>query len=137
MPPRLSVVIKSYNHAPFVAQTIQSVLDQSFQDFEIVVTDDASTDGTADVIRTFADPRISLEVLPHNRGISAAMNETLARARGELIAILNSDDYALPGRLERQVAYLDMHPEIGAVFALARPVDDSGEPAADFSPFRA
>jgi glycosyltransferase involved in cell wall biosynthesis len=137
MAPRVSVVIKAYNHAPFVAQTIQSVLDQSFQDFEIVVTDDASTDGTADVVSTFADPRISLEVLPHNRGISGAMNATLARARGELIAILNSDDYALPGRLERQVAYLDAHPDVGAVFAMPRTVDESGAPTAAFSPFRA
>lgn len=136
MAPRVSVVIKSYNHAQFVAQAIQSVLDQSFQDFEIIATDDGSNDGTADVIRSFAEPRISLEVFPANRGISAAMNATLARARGELIAILNSDDYALPGRLERQAAFLDAHPNAGAVFAMPKPVDESGSPAASFFDFR-
>jgi glycosyltransferase involved in cell wall biosynthesis len=133
---RVSVLIKSYNHAQFVAQTIQSVLDQSFQDFEIVVTDDGSTDGTPDVIRSFADPRISLDVLPSNRGISAAMNATLARARGELVAILNSDDYALPDRLEWQVAFFDAHPDMGAVFTMPKVVDESGAPTASFFDFR-
>jgi len=137
MTPRVSVVIKSYNHAAFVAQAIQSVLDQSFQDFEIVVTDDASTDGTADVIRAFADPRIRLDVFPENRGIPAAMNATLARARGGLIAILNSDDYALPGRLARQVSFLDAHPGVGAVFTMPRTVGESGAQTANFVDFRA
>jgi glycosyltransferase involved in cell wall biosynthesis len=136
MSPRVSVVIKSYNHATFVAQSIQSILDQSFQDFEIVVTDDASNDGTPDVIRSFADPRINLQVFPKNRGISAAMNATLARARGELIAILNSDDYALPGRLERQVAFLDANPDIAAVFTMPMAVDENGAPTAPFFDFR-
>jgi len=136
MAPRVSVVVKSYNHAQFVAQTIQSILDQSFQDFEIIVTDDASTDGTPDIIRSFADARISLDVFPINRGISAAMNATLARARGELIAILNSDDYALPGRLERQVAFLDAYPNIGAVFTMPKIIDESGSPTASFFDFR-
>ena len=136
MAPRVSVVVKSYNHAQFVAQTIQSILDQSFQDFEIIVTDDASTDGTPDIIRSFADARISLDVFPINRGISAAMNATLARARGELIAILNSDDYALPGRLERQVAFLDAYPNIGAVFTMPKIIAESGSPTASFFDFR-
>src|SRR5215470_442947 len=108
--PKVSVVVKSYNHDAYVGETIQSVLDQSFQDFEIVVTDDGSTDGTPDVIRQFADPRIHMQVFEKNRGISIAMNETIARARGEFIAILNSDDFALPGRLERQVALLSAKP---------------------------
>lgn len=137
MAPRVSVIIKSYNHAAFVAQSIRSVLDQSFQDFEIVVTDDASTDGSADIIRSFADPRISLVVFPRNRGIAAAMNATLARAHGAFIAILNSDDYALPGRLERQVAFLDAHPDTAGVFAMARAVDESGADTANYVDFRA
>ena len=133
--PRVSVVIKSYNHAAYVGQTIQSILDQSFQDFEIVVTDDGSTDGTADVIRRFADPRIHLRVFEQNRGISTAMNATIARARGEYIAILNSDDFALPGRLERQVACLRANSAIAAVFGLPRTVDEAGEPTRSFFDF--
>ncbi len=135
MHPQVSVVIKAYNHAAYIGETIQSILDQSFQDFEIVVTDDGSTDGTANVIRGFTDPRIHLQVFDENRGISNAMNATIARARGEFIAILNSDDFALPGRLERQVAFLIANPEIGAVFGLPRIVDESGQPTKSFFDF--
>src|SRR3954467_8727117 len=135
MTPQVSVVIKSYNHAAFVGEAIQSILDQSFQDFEIVITDDGSTDGTPDVIRRFADPRIHLGVPDKNRGISIAMNETIARARGEFIAILNSDDFALPGRLQRQADFLVSNPQIAAVFTLPKIVDDLGQPAVSFFDF--
>ncbi len=133
--PTVSVVVKAYNHAPYVAQTIRSVLDQSFQDFEIVVTDDGSTDATPDVIRSFRDPRIRFERFERNRGISMAMNATVARARGDFIAILNSDDYALPGRLETQVTFLRDHPNVAAVFGAPRQVDESGEPVTGYEPF--
>jgi glycosyltransferase involved in cell wall biosynthesis len=135
MDPQVSVVIKSYNHAAYVGETIQSILDQSFQDFEIVVTDDGSIDGTPDVIRQFADSRIHLQVLEKNRGISIAMNETIARARGEFIAILNSDDFALPGRLKRQVGFLRASPEIAGVFGLPRFVDEAGQPTRSYFDF--
>jgi glycosyltransferase involved in cell wall biosynthesis len=133
--PQVSVVVKSYNHAAFIGETIRSILDQSFQDFEIVVTDDGSSDGTPDVVRAFSDPRIRLEVFPHNRGISQAMNATIARARGKYIATLNSDDFALPGRLERQTAFLEAHPNIGAVFGLPCTVDERGQPTKSFFDF--
>lgn len=126
--PTVSVLIKSYNHARYVARTIESVLTQSFQDFEIVVTDDASTDGTLEVLRGFTDPRIKLTALPRNQGISGAMNATVARARGRYLAILNSDDFALPDRLRRQVAFLDAHPDISLVFGLPVTVDETGMP---------
>ncbi|WP_375415485.1 glycosyltransferase [uncultured Bradyrhizobium sp.] len=137
MTPKVSVAIKSFNHAAFIGQTIRSILEQSFQDFEIVVTDDGSTDGTPDVVRTFRDPRIDLYVSEHNRGISNAMNATIARARGEFVAILNSDDFALPGRLERQVAFLDAHPKIAVVFGMPLTVDESGAPTENYFDFRA
>jgi len=101
-----------------------------------VVTDDASSDGSPNVIRSFKDQRISLKVFPTNLGISTAMNATLARARGEFMAILNSDDYALPNRLERQVAFLDTHPNAGAVFAMPKIVDETGASTAGFFDFR-
>lgn len=135
MTPQVSVAIKSYNHAAFVGQTVQSVLDQSFQDFEIVVTDDGSSDGTPDVVRRFSDPRIHLRVLESNRGISVAMNETVARVRGEFVALLNSDDFALPGRLARQVEYLRSNPNVAAVFGLPRFVDELGQPTKGYFDF--
>jgi glycosyltransferase involved in cell wall biosynthesis len=120
------VVIKAFNHAAYVGEAIRSALDQSFQDFEIVVTDDGSRDGTADVIRQFTDPRISLEVSERNRGISIAMNSVIQRSRGEFVAILNSDDFFLPGKLAKQVQFLKENPGVAAVFGLARLVDDRG-----------
>ncbi len=135
MPVKVSVVVKSYNHAPYVHQTIQSVLDQSFQDFEIVVTDDGSTDGTPDIVRNFQDKRIKLEVLSRNNGISIAMNSVLARANGEYIAILNSDDYALPGRLKRQVTFLDSRPDVSALFGLPLAVDEYGNKSELYNDF--
>ncbi len=136
-PPTVSVLIKSYNHAAYIRQTIDSVLAQSFQDFEIVATDDASTDGTADILRTYKDPRLKLEVSPVNLGISGAMNATLARACGKYVAILNSDDWALPDRLERQIAYLEANPGVGLVFGLPRMVGERGEPVQGYNDFAA
>jgi glycosyltransferase involved in cell wall biosynthesis len=135
MAPQVSVIIKSYNHAAYVGETINSILGQSLQDFELVITDDASTDGTVEVIRGFSDPRIDLKVFEKNRGISAAMNDLVARARGEFVAILNSDDFALPGRLERQVEFLRAHPDIAAVFTLPKAVDEEGNPTKGFFDF--
>ncbi|OGT05329.1 MAG: hypothetical protein A2143_10015 [Gallionellales bacterium RBG_16_57_15] len=135
MSPKVSVVIKSYNHAPYIHQTIQSVLDQSFQDFEIVVTDDGSTDGTPDIVRQFRDRRIKLEVLPLNNGISLAMNSVLARATGEYIAILNSDDFSLPGRLEKQVFFLDGRSDVAALFGIPLVVDEDGNETKPYNDF--
>ena len=133
--PKVSVLVKAYNHAPYVRQTIESVLEQSFQDFEIVVTDDGSTDGTAEILKGYADPRIRFAALPENQGISAAMNATIARSRGRYLAILNSDDFLLPGRLERQAAYLDAQPDVSLVFGQPLTVDEAGRPAEAYNDF--
>jgi hypothetical protein len=133
--PLISVLVKAFNHAPFIRQTIDSILNQSLQDFEIVVTDDASTDGTPEIVRGFTDPRMRLQVLPRNLGISGAMNATIARARGRYFAILNSDDWALPGRLRRQVDFLEANPDVSLVFGLPQPVNDDGAPAEAYSDF--
>jgi len=126
MTPKVSVVMASYNHAAFVHEAIGSVLAQSYQDFELVITDDGSGDGTADVVRAVADPRIRLNAFTKNQGAGAAMNDAITRARGEYIAVLNSDDCFLPGKLQRQVDFLEAHPGIGAVFGLPQFVDEQG-----------
>lgn len=133
--PTVSVLVKAYNHAPYVRHTIESVLSQSFQDFEIVVADDGSNDGTLDILRSFTDPRINLEAHPRNLGISGAMNACIARARGRYLAILNTDDWALPDRLHRQVSFLDENPNISLVFGLPRPVGENDEPVAPYNDF--
>ena len=134
-PPTVSVLVKAYNHAPYIRQTIESILNQSWQDFEIVVTDDASTDGTLEILRGFTDPRIRLLAFTRNQGISGAMNATISRARGRYLAILNSDDWALPGRLRRQVEFLNRNPAVSLVFGLPRPVDESGQPTETYNDF--
>jgi glycosyltransferase involved in cell wall biosynthesis len=124
--PQVSVVMASYNHAQFVGDAIESVLQQSFQDFEFIITDDGSTDGTPDVIRRFIDSRIDLEVFTTNQGACEATNHCIDRARGNYVAVINSDDFFLPGKLARQVAILDAEPKLAAVFGLPHFVDEAG-----------
>ena len=123
--PRVSVVIPSYNHERYVRECIQSVLDQTYQDFEIIITDDGSSDGTVNAIREFDDPRIQLYTHARNKGACTALNSCIRRASGEYVAVLNSDDAWAPTKLEKQVAYLDNHPEIGAVFTKVSFVDEA------------
>lgn len=124
--PLVSVVVASYNHEAYVQECLQSVLDQDFQDFEIVVTDDGSSDQTVARILEVQDPRIRLNVLPHNRGACIATNDAILRSRGKYIAVLNSDDYFLPGKLSQQVAVLQAHLHLGAVFGLPAFVNEHG-----------
>ena len=131
--PRVSVIIPAYNHEKFVAQAIESVLQQTFQDFEIIITDDGSSDNTARVIKKFSDPRIRFFAFENNRGACVVANIALQHVQGEYVAILSSDDLFLPKKLETQVQFLDRHPEYGAVFSDAQLIDENGEPLQDES----
>ena len=85
--PRVSVIMPSYNHERFVGVAVQSILDQTFQDFEIIVTDDGSKDQSVEVIGSFTDPRIRFFRFEQNRGACAAMNNNVAQATGEYIGV--------------------------------------------------
>lgn len=126
--PTVSVIIPSYNHEKFIEECIQSVLNQSFQDFEIIITDDASTDLTIKVLEQFDDPRIKLFRHLSNQGASVATNNCIAHASGKYIAMLSSDDAWHPEKLAIQVEYLEQNPEIGAVFGKAEWIDETGQP---------
>lgn len=128
--PRVSVVMPSYNHEAFVAQAIESVLCQTYQDFEIVITDDASQDRSVEVIQSIKDPRIKLKSSPVNRGGAGTMNDTILRSQGEYICVLNTDDVFLPHKIELQLRYLESHPEVGAVFSRCGFIDEGGSPIA-------
>ena len=91
MLPTVSVCIPSFNHARFIGECIESVLSQSIQDFEVLVTDDASSDHSMDVIKAFKDPRVKVERHATTLGPSAAINSAVRRARGKYVAILGSD----------------------------------------------
>jgi glycosyltransferase involved in cell wall biosynthesis len=108
--PLVSVVIPAYNRATVLRRAIDSVLRQSFGDFEIIVVDDGSTDGTAAEASRCTDPRLSVLRLDANRGAAAARNSGIRAAAGALIAFLDSDDEWLPQKLERQVAALQRAP---------------------------
>ncbi len=123
---RVSVVIASYNHGKYIGEAIESVLSQDYQDFEIVITDDGSADDSVDQIRKFSDPRIRLFCFRTNRGACTATRNCLEHASGHYIAILNSDDVFLPGKLTKQVQFLDTHADVGAVFGHATVVDADG-----------
>ena len=122
--PRVSIIMPTFNLAPFLPAAIDSALAQTYTDYEIVVADDGSTDETPAVLAAYAGKIIS--VVQENRGVASARNLALARASGELIAYLDADDMWYPQKLERQVAHLDAHPEHGLVHSDTAIVDGDG-----------
>ncbi|WP_375510572.1 glycosyltransferase, partial [uncultured Nostoc sp.] len=133
--PRVTVIIPSYNHEKFVGEAIQSVLNQTYQDFELVITDDGSTDKTVEIIKSFTDTRIRLFCFERNQGACVAANKCISEAKGEFIAMLSSDDIFAPEKLEKQVNFLDKNPEIGAVFGFAEIIDEYGNDFQDENHF--
>src|SRR5688572_11864637 len=103
MAPTVSVILNCYNHEAYVGEAIQSVLDQAFADFELIIIDNGSSDGSRAVIEAFQDPRIRLVLNDDNQSLSKRLNEGVAIARGKFVAVLYSDDWMLPDKLERQV----------------------------------
>lgn len=126
-PPEVSVIIPTYNRERFIGDAIQSVLDQNFRRFEIIVVDDGSSDGSAALIQSFSDARI-IFLWQENKGRSFARNRALALARGRYIAFLDSDDLYLPGKLATQVKYMDAHPSVGMIYTSAYCIDAFGNP---------
>lgn len=135
--PRVSVVIPTYNRAGYLPLALRSVLGQSFRDLEVLILDDASTDQSPDVVREFLDdPRVAYIKHPINVGINANRNAGLARARGEYIAMLDSDDVWLDDRkLERQVEVLDADPSCGLVGTFAKVLDPDGKEIGELRPY--
>ena len=123
--PLVSIVVPVYNGAKFVGETLDSLLAQRYPNVEIIVIDDASTDGTPEVLGAY-EAHVRLVTQQENRGIYATMNHGIALARGEFVAIYHADDVYLPEIVERQVAFLTAHPEAGAVFCQDIFVDAEG-----------
>ena len=106
---RVSVVMPVFNGETYLRKAIESILGQSYADFEFVIVDDGSTDGSLEIIEDYAarDARIVVHKMPQNSGIVAALNAGIGAANGEYIARMDADDTSMPSRLEKQVAYLD------------------------------
>jgi glycosyltransferase involved in cell wall biosynthesis len=106
---RVSIIIPTYNREEFLLEAVKSVLAQTYEDFELIVVDDGSTDGTKKVIQRY---KKRLRYLSQaNQGVSAARNNGLAHAQGEFVAFLDSDDLWLPEKLAAQIAFMDRHPQ--------------------------
>jgi glycosyltransferase involved in cell wall biosynthesis len=118
--PTVSVVLNCYNHEPYIGEAIESVLAQTFGDFELILIDNGSTDGSRRVMQSYDDDRIRLILHDENASLSRRLNEGVAAARGQFISILYSDDLFLPRKLERQLAIFDkLSDEYGVVYAPA------------------
>lgn len=111
--PRVTILMPTYNVAPWVKESIDSVLAQTYTDFELLVLDDCSSDNTVGIVRSYVDPRIRIVEGEHNVGLSENLNKGLSLSNTELLARMDGDDIAEPTWLERGVAVLDEHPEIG------------------------
>ena len=125
--PAVSVVMPVYNAQRYLAEAVDSILAQTWRDFEFVIVDDGSTDRSPKLLERYAvrDSRIKLIRRP-NTGIVGALNDGLAAASGELVARMDADDVALPERFEKQVAYLAEHPEVVALGSRVTGVDPYG-----------
>ena len=131
--PAVSVCVASYNHARYLPAMLDSILNQTFRDFEIVAIDDGSTDNSLEVLQACANrnPHI-MRVFTHpggrNLGISATVNLGFEKSRGKYWCPHASDDVSYPDRLARQIAFLERHPDVGWVYGVADQIDENGKP---------
>lgn len=124
---KVSVIIPAYNHESYIADTIQSVLGQSFADFELLIINDGSTDNTEGEILKFVDERITY-LSQENSGAHSAINRGISLAKGEYISILNSDDIYHPDRLKRCSEFMDENSDISVVMTEVEGIGSKGSP---------
>jgi len=123
--PLVSIVTPSFNQAPFLETTIQSVLGQDYPNLEYILVDGGSGDGSVEIIKKYAD-RLAWWVSEPDKGQTDAINNGFARARGQVLAWLNSDDTYVPGAVSAAVAFLQTHPDVGLVYGDANFIDEQG-----------
>ena len=131
-PLTVSVVMSVYNGERYAPEAVESILAQTFRDFEFILIDDGSTDGSKALLEGYAkrDPRVRLVSRP-NKGLTKTLNEGLDLARGEFIARMDADDVSLPTRFEKQVAFLRANPDVVCVGARVLRVDPYGSPLSE------
>jgi glycosyltransferase involved in cell wall biosynthesis len=122
----VSIVTPSFNQASFLDEAICSVLDQDYPNIEYIIIDGGSTDASVEIIQRYSD-RLAIWVSEPDRGQTDAINKGFARATGEILAWLNSDDIYLPGAIRQAVDYLLAHPEAGMVYGDANLIDEQGQ----------
>ncbi len=122
----ITVLMTVYNGVKFLAEAVESVLNQTFEDFESLIIDDASTDASVELIRSYEDSRIRLVLNGENMGQAASLNVGLELARGRYVARLDQDDISMPRRLDAQKRLLDSRPDVGVVCAWEHSIDEKG-----------
>jgi glycosyltransferase involved in cell wall biosynthesis len=125
--PCVTIIVPAYNQAAYVGEAIESVLRQTYRDWELIVVDDGSTDETAAIIATFDDPRIRY-IHQANKGLPGARNTGIAHSRGDYLAFLDADDFYHQEKLAVQVAHLQQNPEIGLSYSGRIHIDQEGTP---------
>jgi glycosyltransferase involved in cell wall biosynthesis len=125
--PLVSVMMTVYNSAQFLGAAIDSILSQTYPHFEFLIVDDGSTDNSASIVKSYQDSRIVFMENPGNRGIVYSRNRILTAAKGKYIAVLDSDDIALPNRLEKQVEFLENNTEYGMCGSYFRVINHRGQ----------
>ncbi|MFA5393583.1 MAG: glycosyltransferase family 2 protein [Candidatus Ratteibacteria bacterium] len=126
--PRVTVLMPVYNSEKYLREAIDSILGQTYRDYEFIIINDGSTDGSVKIIQSYIDKRIKLINNGKNIGISATRNKGLELAVGEYTIVMDSDDISLPARIEKQVRFMDNHPEIGVSGTWVKFLDTSHHP---------
>jgi glycosyltransferase involved in cell wall biosynthesis len=124
--PNVTVLMSVYNAEKYLEKAIDSILNQTLKSFEFLIIDDGSNDRTAEILKSYDDPRIKIITNEKNIGLTKSLNKGLRRIRGEYIARMDSDDISLPDRLAKQVYYLNTHPEVGVLGSATQIIDGCG-----------
>jgi glycosyltransferase involved in cell wall biosynthesis len=124
--PKVTVLMSVYNGEKYLREAIDSILNQTFMDFEFLIINDGSTDSTVEILQSYDDPRIKIINNVENIGLTKSLNKGLRIARGTYIARMDCDDISLPERLEKQINYLNAHPEVGVLGTAYRLIDANG-----------
>ena len=132
--PKVSVIMSVYNGEKYLKEAINSILNQTFKDYEFIIVNDASTDKSIKILEEYAkkDNRIGLIHNEKNIGLTRSLNKAIKSANGAYIARQDADDISLPPRLEEEVNFLDKHPTVGLVGSYAWMIDEKGKILSDF-----
>ncbi len=123
--PRISVIMGVYNDASYVRKAIDSILNQTYKDFEFIIINDGSTDDTAEILATYDDPRV-INIAQNNQGLVASLNRGIKKAKGTFIARQDADDYSEPDRLEKQMLFLGDHKNTVVLGSSMKVMDNGG-----------
>lgn len=132
--PKVSVLMTIYNAGPYLKEAIDSVVAQTFSDWELIAVENGSTDESPAILRSYNDERIRAFVLPKNIGRTPALRYAFEQAQGEYTAVLDADDVSYPERFMKQVAYLDQHTEVGVLGTWTKLIDRLGEETGSIEP---